>query len=329
MDIPSELIDEVEAIAPGLIALAGINGVGVGFRQDGDSVFEELAVRVLVADANNVPPDVPEEVSGVSVCLIEAPAEPLLLPDTTTYPVLRGGAQIEQAPFAAGTLAAIVQSSARGDQLGLTCHHVSGDPGTTLWQPTAPPAVAGSLPDTTDAIGQTSACVSPATQTIPTPAGPLLLLGRDIDAATIDMQTAIDNGRTLSGEILDINGPVAATTAPQVGMFIKKRGSQTGLTRGQIIGINLAVPWNSGQPPPGHAYYLSRQYDIFVNVAQHPDMIFSRAGDSGSLVLLDDDSQTAVGLLWGGNPGGGSLGFMCDITHVEDQLGVTVAWSGP
>ncbi len=65
MDIPDQLIEDVEGLAPGLIALDGINGVGAGFRQDGDSLFEELAVRVLVADASNVPPGIPEEVDGV------------------------------------------------------------------------------------------------------------------------------------------------------------------------------------------------------------------------------------------------------------------------
>jgi hypothetical protein len=268
----------------------------------------------------------PEDVGGVPVCLIETPVEPLQLPDTTLYSELPGGAQIEQAPFAAGTLGAIVQDANTGSQLGLTCHHVSGDTGTTLWQPTAPPAVAGSPLDMTNAIGQTAAFVSPVTQTIPVPAGSLLLLGRDIDAAAVDMQLATSSGRTLSAGILD-TGPVTSTAAPQVGMFIKKRGSQTGLTRGQIIGMNLAVRWTAAQPPPGHAYYMSRQYDIFVNVALNPDRIFARGGDSGSLVLLDDDSHTAVGLLWAGSQGGGPYGQMCDITHVEDQLGVTVAWS--
>jgi hypothetical protein len=330
MEIPNELIDAVQALAPGLIALDGVNSVGVGFRQDGDDVVEELAVRVLVADANDVPAEVPEEVDGVRVCKIESPVEPLVLPDTTRYTQLPGGAQIAQAPLAVGTLAAIVQDSVSGDRLGLTNHHVAGDAGTTLWQPTAPAVIAGGPPpDLADAIGVTSVFESPATQTIPTPAGPLLLLGRDIDAATIATQIAIDKGRTLSAELLDTGGPVASTQAPAVGQFIKKRGSQSGLTRGQIIGMSLAVQWNFGQPPPGHAYYMASQYDIWVNIAQHPDRVFSRGGDSGSLVLLDDDSHTAVGLLWGGNPAGGPLAVMCDITHVEKRLGVIVAWSGP
>lgn len=112
-------------------------------------------------------------------------------------------------------------------------------------------------------------------------------------------------------------------------MFVKKRGSQTGLTRGQIVGVALVSKWNVGQPPPGHAYRMTNQYEIMVNFAQQPDRIFSRGGDSGSLVLVDDDSQTAVGLLWGGNPAGGALAVMCDITIVEDRLGVSVAWSSP
>jgi hypothetical protein len=44
--------------------------------------------------------------------------------------------------------------------------------------------------------------------------------------------------------------------------------------------------------------------------------------------VLQDGTQTAVGLLWGGVNTGGIRALMCDITNVEDRLGVSVAWSG-
>lgn len=72
--------------------------------------------------------------------------------------------------------------------------------------------------------------------------------------------------------------------------------------------------------------YVVGQYEIFCNPTGCPDGIFSKGGDSGSLVLKSD-SQTAVGLLWGGNPTGGIRAMMSDITVVEARLGVTVAWS--
>jgi hypothetical protein len=71
------------------------------------------------------------------VCVLEFPVEPLFDPDLTRYDPLVGGCQIEPAPQAAGTVGAVVLDSS-GDLVGLTCHHVSGDPGTLVYQPTAP-----------------------------------------------------------------------------------------------------------------------------------------------------------------------------------------------
>jgi hypothetical protein len=81
-------------------------------------------------------------------------------------------------------------------------------------------------------------------------------------------------------------------------MFVKKRGSQSGPTGGQVVGYHPIVPWLFGQPPLGHQYVMTGQYEIFYNPLKCPDGIFSKGGDSGSLVL-QDGTQTAVGLLWG------------------------------
>ncbi|MDP9333479.1 MAG: hypothetical protein M3Q30_09245 [Actinomycetota bacterium] len=328
MDIPLQLIDDVEATVPDLLPLPGITGIGIGLREDNEEFFDELAVRILVSDATNVPAGIPNDISGFPICIVEFPIEPLFTPDTTRYTNLPGGSQIEQAPLAAGTLGAIVQDQA-GKLLGLTNHHVAGDPGTMIWQPTAPQIIAGSgPPDLTDAIGEVVAAESPMTQTIPVPSGPELLLGREIDAATISLDEATNQGRTISDAILDNFGVITATTSPTLKMFIKKRGSQTGPTSGFIAGQVLVSPFVFGSPPPGHSYVMSRSWEIFYNPAGCPDGIISRGGDSGALVLRDG-TQTAVGLLWGGNPTGGHRAMMCDITKVEERLGVTVAWSAP
>jgi hypothetical protein len=326
VEIPLQLIEDVEAVAPELISMSGVTGVGLGFREENGEFFDELAVRLLVADASDVPAGISEEIAGVPVCVVEFPVEPLFVPDTARYQDLLGGTQIQPAPLGSGTLGAIVQD-ANGGRVGLTCHHVVGDPGTTVWQPVAPLVIAGAgPPDLTDSIGEVIARESPATQTIPVPAGSLLLLGREIDAATVGLDAAVNQGRTISDAIADGFGTVDSTSSPNVGMFVKKRGSQTGPTSGQVVGIQVIVPWLSGQPPPGHAYVMSRQYEIFYNPVGCPDGIFSAGGDSGSLVL-EDGTQTAVGLLWGGLPAGGIRAVMCHNTKVEDRLGLSVVWS--
>ncbi|MGW7200837.1 hypothetical protein [Streptomyces chryseus] len=325
MEIPQELITALEVPALELTALQGVNGVGLGLREENQEFFDELAVRVYVDDATDVP-ELPSQIADLPVYVVEFPIEPLFTPDTSRHDPLMGGAQIEQAPMAAGTLGAVVLRNDDNTLAGLTCHHVSGDTGFRVFQPTAPPMPIGSTPDLTDSLGQVSAFDSPVTQTIPTPAGGRLWLGRQVDSAIVALDEAAQQGRTFSNEITDGFGPVAQTLAPALKMFVRKRGSQTGPTGGLIVGMAPAVWWRSGSPPVGHLYVMANQYEIFFNPVDCPDGIFSRGGDSGS-VVQQAGTHNAVGLLWGGVPHGGRRAVMSDITIVEQRLNVTLAWA--
>lgn len=328
MDIPQEALSGVDAVAANLMAIPGVTGVGVGLREDSGEVSEELAVRVLVADASNIPDGIPENIAGLGTCIVEFPVETLFDPDTVRHDELQGGVQIQPAPSASGTLGAIVHDS-NGVEIGLTCHHVVGDPGSPVWQAEAPMIIAGSgTPvDLTDNIGKTLTAESPKTQTIPVPSGSQLLLGRPLDAATVSLDEARNQNRQISHEIADGFGVVDSSTSPSVKMPVKKRGSQSGPTTGLVVGVHPFVAWKDGvaTPSPGHSFVISGAYEIFFNPGGCPDGIFAKGGDSGSLVLKDG-TQTAVGLLWGGVPAGGMRGFMCDITIVESRLGISVAW---
>ncbi|MGC0327434.1 hypothetical protein RKD23_000424 [Streptomyces sp. SAI-170] len=325
MEIPEELIAALEVPSLELTALQGVNGVGIGMREENEEFFDELAVRVYVDDATAVP-ELPTQIVDLPVCIVEFPIRPLFTPDTNRYDELVGGAQIEQAPQAAGTLGAVVLRNDDNTLAGLTCHHVSGDTGARVYQPTAPPMPIGSTPDLTDSLGQVIAFDSPATQTIPTPVGGQLWLGRQVDAAIVALDEAAQQGRTFSNTITDGFGAVAQTLAPTVKMFVRKRGSQSGPTGGQIVGVAPAVYWESGSPPAGHVYVMAHQFEIFFNPAECPDGIFSRGGDSGS-VVLQSGTNNAVGLLWGGVRLGGRRAMMSDITMVEQRLNVTLAWT--
>jgi hypothetical protein len=61
-----QLIEDVEAVAPELISLSGVTGVGLGFREENGEFFDELAVRSLVAYASDVPAGISEEIAGGS-----------------------------------------------------------------------------------------------------------------------------------------------------------------------------------------------------------------------------------------------------------------------
>ncbi|GHF36169.1 hypothetical protein [Streptomyces griseosporeus] len=327
MEIPEELITELQVPALELSDLQGVNGVGLGMREENEEFFEELAVRVYVDDATDVP-ELPTQLADLPVCVVEFPIEPLFTPDSGPHDTLMGGVQIQQAPQASGTLGAVVMRNDDNTLVGLTCHHVSGDIESRVFQPEAPPMPIGSTPDLSASLGKVIDFDSPVKQTIPTPAGRTLWLGRQVDAAIFDLDEAVTQDgdvREFSNEIADGFGAVAQTLAPTVGMFVRKRGSQSGPTGGLIVGVALAVPWHWGSPPSGHQFAMANQFDIFYLPSECPDGIIARGGDSGS-VVLQSGTNNAVGLLWGGNNEGGRRALMSDITMVEQRLNVTLVW---
>ncbi|MFI9566154.1 hypothetical protein [Streptomyces rishiriensis] len=66
MEIPEELITELQVPALELSALQGVNGVGLGMREENEEHFEELAVRVYVDDATDVP-ELPTQLADLPV----------------------------------------------------------------------------------------------------------------------------------------------------------------------------------------------------------------------------------------------------------------------
>lgn len=326
MEIPEELIAALETPALALTSLPGVNGVGLGLREENGTFFDELAVRIYVDDATAMP-ELPTEFFDLPVSIVEFPIEPLFDPDTRRYDRLVGGAQIEALPRNFGTLGAVVRRNDDNTLAGLTCHHVSWSTGTRVFQPDAPPMPIGATPDLTDSLGLVTAFESPISQTIPTPAGGVLWLGRPIDAAVFSLDEAAAQ-RTFASELADGFGPVERTAAPRVKTFVRKRGSQTGPTGGLIVGLVLAQQWRFVDPPLGHRYAIMRQFEIFFNPPECPDGIFARGGDSGSIVF-EAGTRTAVGMLWGGTRKGGIRASMTDITLVEQRLDVSLAWSSP
>ncbi len=142
MDIPAQLIAAKNDAQITLMALPGVVGVSIGMREANGELFDELAVRVLVADAFAVPAGIPDTIGGVGVSIVEAHVEPCALPppDTARYPQIMGGIQITLPSKGAGTLGCVVQDANTGELLGLSCYHVAGDPNNTfpntIWQPT-------------------------------------------------------------------------------------------------------------------------------------------------------------------------------------------------
>lgn len=329
MDIPDALVEAKKAVELDLLGLPGLVGIGLGMREADGEFFDELAVRIFVEDATNVPPGLPDEIGGIGVCIIERQIEPCGFPDTARYDDLMGGVRVSQPLRGAGTLGALVEDVNTGETLGLSCYHVIGDPGQdSVYQPSEPPLVVGVPPSAADKIGVVVRAEFP--QTPPLPLSPVRVSMIDAAVTSLDAATAATAipSRTLSRSIAD-QGPglpplvpgVTATSVPVTGQTrVRKRGFVTGPTAGLVLSRNLTVRWKPG----GTNTWLMEQTEILG------DGIFCDEGDSGSLVL-EETSPTAVGLLWGRNQGdlapAGKIGVICDIGNVESMLGVSAVFA--
>ncbi len=119
-----------------------------------------------------------------------------------------------------------------------------------------------------------------------------------------------DDTIRFSDEILSI-GRVSGVKPPVVGMRVRKMGRTTGLTTGEITVVNAVVDVGYNTP-------LGRRTARFTDQVMATGM--SQGGDSGALVM-DADSQQAVGLLFAGS---GITTVFTPIQRVLERLQVTL-----
>lgn len=330
MDIPEELIQAKALVEFGLLALPGVVGVGLGLREENGEFFDELAVRILVKDASQVPDGLPDEIAGVQVCIIERVYEPLALPDAARYPELRGGIRIESPARGFGTMGALVMDAATGEILGLSNFHVTDTVGTQIWQPKTPNLIVGIPPPLDDFVGDVVRVAFPDTPPLPFST---IRVGLS-DGGVFRTNGAAAQQRGVSRAIAnqglgfpDLIPAVTATAKPTLFQAVRKRGFTTGLTSGgiwgaQVVGKWLTVNWPTGGPNT----YLMEQVEIFGNGG-----VFAEPGDSGSLVI-DGAEPIALGLLWGADQArgfapAGHFASMSLIANVEANLGISVVWA--
>jgi hypothetical protein len=182
-----------------------------------------------------------------------------------------------------GTLAARL-AGANGKLYALSNNHVYaienvgqiGDPAT---QPG--PADLGCFPDVSDEIGSLAAFV------------PINFKGgrtaNRVDAAIAEVTAAtVGTGTPADG----YGSPGSAITVATVGLLVKKYGRTSNLTHGTVTGINAKVRVRYSS---GIATFTGQI------VIEGSNGSFSAPGDSGSLIVKDDASNNAVGLLFAGS----------------------------
>ena len=108
---------------------------------------------------------------------------------------------------------------------------------------------------------------------------------------TVDAAIAEIIPGDVSSDIMNI-GPISSTTvAPSPGLPVKKQGTTTCTTTGNIssVGARLKIKYGGGKV----AKFVNQ---IIINVQD-----FGAPGDSGSLIVTQDACPSAVGLLFAGS----------------------------
>jgi Peptidase family S64. len=119
-------------------------------------------------------------------------------------------------------------------------------------------------------------------------------LGSNVDAAVAQLRPGQMDA---SGFIEDIGVPSSTVVAPQVGMNVAKSGRTTGFTTGTISSTNTSVSVQYQQNcGSGKKFVVSYTNQVVVNSST-----FSAGGDSGSLIVTNDNAHNPVALLFAGS----------------------------
>ena len=139
---------------------------------------------------------------------------------------------------------------------------------------------------------------------------PLRFNGTDneVDAAIAEITGDVDNKTSSAGYGIPGSSPVAAT----VNMAVQKCGRTTGCTKGRVSAVNATVNVSY----TGGVARFVRQVVITGSRGA-----FSKAGDSGSLIVTDNANASPVALLFAG---GQTTTIGNPIGAVLQRMGVTI-----
>jgi hypothetical protein len=297
-----------------ILSKPNVIGVGVGHRETGGQVLDELAVKVLVVQkvprvSLSAQAMVPPEVDGVRTDVIQVGEIRALQARTDRWRPAPGGVSLGHYQITAGTFGCVVWDRSTGDRLILSNNHVlanSNDAniGDPILQPG--PYDGGTVNNDTIAhllrfcpilfTEQPGSCSLASTYAVVGNIVAILAGSRHrvqviqanpqavnlVDAA---VAKPVDDAM-ISNEILEV-GEITGTTPAVLGMGVRKSGRTTGYTTGSISVIDATVDVSYGA---GRTARFENQ------LVAGP---MSQGGDSGSLVVAEQ--PLAVGLLFAGS----------------------------
>jgi phosphosulfolactate phosphohydrolase-like enzyme len=293
-----------------LMRYPGVTDVTVGLKETASRATEAIVFRVHVKEKvprADLPRGgmIPAEILGVPTDVVLEP-RPRNTEDDEKYRPLQGGIQIgNDSSSSIGTLGCIAQRNGDRSIVLLSNRHVM---------------LAGRELAVTsgEKIGQPyiSCCCCCKGN----------IVGDVVNAASnglVDCAIARVTGNPgFTNEIQDVglvfgSAPLnAALSTVVVGDRVRKRGRTTGLTVGTVVAPLLPTPANAADGVPARTQQIQILHDpAFAH--------FAAAGDSGSVVVTDDN--VVVGLLWGVDS---TYAYANLITNVVSAMDITIINSG-
>jgi hypothetical protein len=303
VDIPPEFLLAKSALEQTLSLIPGVVGIDIGLREQGTELTEQLAIRIFVADAANLPFGLQQAIAGIPVPVVIAQRNFQPLADLARYDALIGGISIAagHGPLGvsqrgAGTLGGFARDTLfPGSIVGVSCAHViaahdseevrQGDP---IVQPEGKVAASREV-------------------------GRLYRWSEPMDIAVF----ALNSGVSAQMRIAEA-GPYRGMAKAKINDLVSKRGRTTRLTRGRVSGVGLKVFGREG---------YDQGFEIWTQEAN--PTIFCDHGDSGSLII--NQNNQVVGLLtmaglsptWGVGVPGFVSGFAVQIIPAAAAVGIS------
>jgi hypothetical protein len=307
---------EVEAE---LLARPGVTGVGVGFKEAGGELTDEIAIRVYVenkrvAEQLAAGEAIPAEIGGHRTDVIESSRPRHAVPSDYKRPVPAGYQfQVIGIPNAEyGTTGCFVTKNPPGSSAPvymLTCYHILF-PAGTVWQDWSVNQPSFSPDPTTrfNKIGDAQDDAGDAKY------------GGEVDAALVEL---------LSGTQYENYawrlGWIHAAEPGYLGDVVWKHGMTTLRTCGKIVDADFSAVW------PGGVTLTGQLRIQFTAQGSDPGQSsFCQQGDSGAAVIKYGSNGVVLlaGLLCGYAEAAGGDAIANEINNVFSALGVTLATLG-
>jgi hypothetical protein len=344
-----QLLELRKEAAPVLMKYPGVFGVGLGLKERGGQVTDEVAFRVYVdekkaASLLRAEETIPSEYKGVPTDVLKkGRSVPMACDDHQQHDPLIGGITISTLVLDAtnhvflgtvGFFATIDGATAPRNIALVTNQHVVNHQneavGATVYQPSWVPGVGNTfdpLAKNGDTVGTILKMAGKADHHFKYPDG----TEGDyyVDAASVKLDFCISSwchtncGNSFANEVqglrLNNSDAIADVAQAQNGDTVYKVGRSTGRTVGRITDIVFPPIINDGS-------HGSNVIQIKATQMSTPDncggvLRFGDQGDSGAALI--NEQNKLIGLMYAYDPDNPTLAYACHIHPVLDALQVT------